>query len=248
MNFLKNLTGDKSSGRTENWYITVERAEGVEDKDRWSKSDTYAKIEFGGKHFKTHTINNSRTPFWNETFNLKEDSNHIKDLHIKLMDDDFGLDDSIGSATISKADLPTISGDEKTVRIPIYKKDQVTGIVVVRLKKMDEAPLSSNQPLSQSHNISSSNYQSQQQPSTYPQQQQQYSQQQPQYSSQQQQPMYSSQQQQPMYSSQQQQPMYSSQQQPFQQNQGPQMMNPQQQQQPYVNPNANDNQYQQKRY
>jgi hypothetical protein len=186
MNLLKDLTGLGSHDKNmENWFITVERAEGVEDKDKWSKTDTYVAVEFGGKNVKTHTINNSRTPFWNETFDLKLEPDHIKDLHIKLMDDDFGKDDPIGSAVVSKGDLPLRSGDERYFRVPVFRKEQTTGVVVVRIKKITGSDLSSShaplnqsqtyqqqsqyqqQPYNQSQGISSGTYQTQYPSSNY---------------------------------------------------------------------------------
>jgi hypothetical protein len=178
MNLLKELTHDKGSHdksshnkHEENWFITIERAEGLEDKDRWSKSDTYVIVEFGGHHERTHTINNNRTPFWNETFNFKLDSDKIKDLHVKLMDDDFGKDDPVGIAIISREDLPFQLGDERYLRVPVFRKEQTTGIIILRIRRMpDENFSSSNAPLGQpqtyqshhgqSQNISSATYSS----------------------------------------------------------------------------------------
>jgi Ca2+-dependent lipid-binding protein len=118
MNFLKQLKNiatdsSSSSGVVQNWYITAERAEGLKDKDFMSKSDPYLKIEFGGKSFRTRTIKNDRSPSWNETFHVKLNSAHAKDIHLSLKDDDIGLDDTIGIATISRAELPTYPGEEK---------------------------------------------------------------------------------------------------------------------------------------
>lgn len=246
---LKNLATHNKNDDTENWYVTVERAEGVEDKDKWSKTDTYVVVEFGGQNLRTHTINNSRTPFWNETFNIKLPSDRFKDLRVRLMDDDFGIDDPIGSAVISKGDLPFNSGDEKYLRVPVFRQEQTTGIIVLRVKKFSDSDQQQHQhqhqhqqqqqqqqqPYSQSHDISSATNYQQQQPSNY--QQQQPS------NYQQQQPMYS-QQQQPMYS--QQQPTNYSQQQHHQ----PQV--PPSTQQPYMGGGTThtnyDSQFQQKKY
>jgi hypothetical protein len=151
MNLLKGsnshdkTTHDKTAhDKHENWFITIERAEGVEDKDRWSKSDTYVMIEFAGHHERTHTINNNRTPFWNETFNLKVDPDKIKDLNVKLMDDDFGKDDPLGLAIISREDLPFELGDERYLRVPVFRKEQTTGIIILRVRRMPDQNLSSS--------------------------------------------------------------------------------------------------------
>jgi hypothetical protein len=154
MNFLKQLKNmatdsSSSSGVVQNWYITAERAEGLKDKDTFSKSDPYLKIEFGGKSFRTRTINNDRSPAWNETFHVKLNSSHAKDINLSLKDDDIGFDDTIGIATVSRADLPTYPGEEKSLRVPIYRKEQISGIVHLRVKLIADV-----QSISQTSNIS----------------------------------------------------------------------------------------------
>jgi len=166
LNKLKNLGSDStgSSGHEVNWYITAEGAEGVKDDDSFSKSDAYLKIEFGGKSVRTRAIKNDRSPNWNETFHFKLRSDQSKDIHIKLMDDDIGFDDGIGSATISRGDLPMYSGEEKFLKIPIYRKDQASGIVRLRVKQIGEGQtVTTQQPIYQSSNVSSTSYPHQQQ-------------------------------------------------------------------------------------
>lgn len=109
----------------------------IVDKDVFSKSDPYLKIEFGGKHVRTHTIKNDRSPSWNETFHFKLNSQNVKDIHLSLKDDDFGIDDSIGTATLSRADLPCYAGEEKSFKVPILRKEQIGGIVYLRVKLID---------------------------------------------------------------------------------------------------------------
>jgi len=118
MNLLKELAhlgsdSKGSSSTTQNWYITAERAEGVKDVDIFSKSDPYLKIEFGGKHFKTKTIKNNLSPYWNETFHFAVSPQHAGDIHLTLMDAEMLLDDHIGKAVVSRADLPAYPGEEK---------------------------------------------------------------------------------------------------------------------------------------
>jgi len=187
MNFfkeLKNLASDVTgnTGPTQNWYITAERAEGLKDKDTFSKSDPYLKIEFGGKHVRTRSIKNDRSPNWNETFHFQLNASNVSDIHIKVMDSDIGLDDAIGTATISRSDLPTRPGEEKFLQVPVSRKEQTSGVVHLRVKQVDDGQVlpSSNQPVNQNSNVSS-----------YPQQQQMSSQSQYTYGSQQQ-PMASS--------------------------------------------------------
>jgi len=212
LHHLKNIASDVtgSSGSSQNWYITAERAEGIHSKDTFSKSDAYLTIEFGGKKVRTRSIKNDLSPSWNETFNFKIPSNSAKDILLTLTDDDFGFDDSIGKATVSKSDLPIQPGEEKCLKIPVYKKEKVNGVVHIRVKHMLDGQSSSQQS---------------QQPVYHQSQQPMYNQPQ--------QPM-NNQSQQPMYNQSQPPPYYN--QNPQFQGQGPPMSNqPQQQQQPYSN-------------
>jgi hypothetical protein len=145
------------------WYITADGADGVNDDDSLSKSDAYLKISFGGKDVRTRAIKNDRSPKWNETFHFKLTPEHINNIHLKLMDDDFGIDDSLGTATISKGDLPIHSGEEKLFKIPMFRKEQASGVVCLRVKRVDEGQNVSQQPVYQSSNVSSTSYPHQQQ-------------------------------------------------------------------------------------
>jgi len=222
LNKIKNIGSDQhsSSGHTEDWYIIVERGEGIRDENAISKSDTYLLIDFGGKHEKTRTIKNNRNPIWNQTFHFKLTPDQAQNLHIKLKDEDIGPDDDLGKTTISRADLPSQIGEEKYFKLPLYHEHQASGVIHIRVKRLiDGQPLQSTQPMYQSSNVSST---------TYPQQTTQ-----PQYFSGQQQPM-SYGQQQPMSYGQQQQPMSYGQ--PYNQGQQGQMNPPQpQSQQQYSN-------------
>jgi hypothetical protein len=162
---LKNFATDSSSssGVPQNWYITAERAEGLKDKDTFSKSDPYLTIEFGGKSVRTRTINNDRSPAWNETFHFKLNSASVKDISLTLKDDDIGFDDLIGVATLSRAELPSFPGEEKSFKVPVYRKEQVGGVVHLRIKLMAD-PQSLSQTNYQTSNVPSSSYYSQQQP------------------------------------------------------------------------------------
>jgi len=170
VNKIKDLASEatgkanSSNANRENWYITVEGAEGVRDDDWFSKADSYVKVEFGGKNFETRSIKNDRSPNWNETFHFQLSPHDVeKGVRITLIDKDWGLDDHLGTATISRGDLPTFSGDEKILSVPIYRKDEVNGIVRLRVKQINEG----QQPLA-----STNQYQSNMSSSYYPQQQQ----------------------------------------------------------------------------
>jgi len=195
MDFLKKVgkelvsdfTGKSSmGGSAETYYVTAVRAEGIKDKDRFTKSDPYLVIDFAGKSVRTRTINNDLSPQWNETFTFNTSSGKVKDIKLKLKDDDVGLDDTIGTAIVSSAEFPLYSGEEKYVQIPVTKKEQIHGIIHLKIKKVG----GQSNPSYNSSSQQSSYVNSQQQPqynSSYPQQN--YSHQQPSY--QQQPPMYS---------------------------------------------------------
>jgi hypothetical protein len=149
-NYMSGSSGSYSSSSSqsgqETWYITAVCAEGIKDKDRFSKSDPYLKIYFGGKTVKTRTIKNDRTPQWNETFSYKLRGGTAKDIQLTLMDSDIGLDDTIGTTTVSIADLPVYSGEEKYLKVPVFRKQQITGIVHLRVKKIIEGVIPYQQP------------------------------------------------------------------------------------------------------
>jgi hypothetical protein len=205
MDFLKKigkevLTGSSSSyshGLDETWYVTAVRAEGIKDKDRFTKSDPYLVIDFGNKSYRTRTIRNDLSPMWNETFTFKLSPSKAKDLYLKLKDDDVGIDDTIGTAVVSRADLPMYSGEEKYIQVAVKKNEEIHGLIHLRIKKIVEGQSSSypsstyqqsSQYSSSSYPIAGSNQQYQQ--SSYPQQPNYQHGGPPQYQQQQQQPYY----------------------------------------------------------
>jgi len=163
---IKNVASDATgnTGPLQTWSITALGAEHIKDEDKFSKSDPYLKIEFGGKHEKTHVIKNERSPQWNETFNFQVHEGHIKDINLKLMDADTLIDDSIGSATIPKLQLPLLPNEEKIFKLPMLKNHQVTGIVNLRVKHDSGQPFSSTLPPPTNNQTSNI------QPTYYPQQ------------------------------------------------------------------------------
>jgi len=152
-----------SYGGSELWYITVERAEGLKDMERFSKSDPYVKLSFAGKTHKTKVIKNDRSPTWNETFeyNVRAGTQHT--IQVKLLDSDVGLDDTIGEATVGGIELPDYSGQEKTIKVIVQRKDQITGVLYLRVKRVNPNMPMHQAPPQQSYG----------QPQGYPQQQQQ---------------------------------------------------------------------------
>jgi len=211
---IKNIGGGeshKSGGSQQDWYITAEGAVGIDDVDHISKSDPYLLIEFGGKEVRTKTVENDRSPSWNQTFHFKLRPDQADRIHLKLRDDDMGFDDGLGHATVSRADLPNL-GEEKTLKVPLFRKEKITAMVTLRVKGMHEG----GQLPYQGTNVQQTHYPQQQFQQPMMNQQQPYGQQQN-YTQQQQQP-YTQQQQQP-YTQQQQQPYTQNQQQPHQQTQ-----------------------------
>jgi len=169
LNKVKDLASDmtgsssSSSGPLETWFITVLGAEGVHDDDDISKSDPYVKLDFGGKSFETRTVHNNRNPQWNQTFQCQLYPNNYKDLQLTLKDKDIGLDDTIGKGTISHAEFPSRSGEEKVVRVTVLDDGQARGVIKLQLKKVIEGQNQSYNPQQQQQMYSQSSY-SQQQP------------------------------------------------------------------------------------
>jgi len=179
MDFIKKMkdeftTSTSSSGHSQDWYVTVVRAEGIKDESFFSRSDPYIKVEFGGKNFRTRALENDRSPDWNQTFHFQLKSDQAQDITLTLMDDDFGFDDHMGRAILSNANLPHYSNEEKFIEVPIKKNDQVTGVIHLRVKLIDnnmQQQQQSNQSTFQSSNIPYQQQQSSQLSSGYQQQQ-----------------------------------------------------------------------------
>jgi len=207
--------GSSSSGPDETWYVTAVRAEGIKDKDRLTKSDPYLVVTLGGKSFRTRTVKNDLSPQWNETFTFKVSKGKSKDIHLKLKDDDYGIDDTIGTAVVSAADLPMYSGEEKIIQIAVKKSEEIHGMVYLRVKKFVEG----EQSYSSHQSTSQSSYQNYPQSSQYQQDRPSYQN----YQQQQQQPSYQNYQQAP--------PSYQSYPQQQYQQQAPYSQPPQYQQQ-----------------
>jgi hypothetical protein len=154
LNKIKNIGGDShtqhSHGLTQDWYITAEKAEGVQDNDMFGKSDAYLRFDFGGKQVRTRSIKNDASPNWNETFHFRILPDAAKDIHLKVLDDDLGFDDGIGHAKISRGDLPMNPGEEKLIKVPIFHKDAVKGMVHLRIKFfIENQPVTTTQPVQQ---------------------------------------------------------------------------------------------------
>jgi len=164
--FTGSSSSSSSSGRLQDWYVTVVRGEGIKDEHFYNRSDPYLKVEFGGKHVKTRTIKQERSPAWNETFHFQLKPDQAGDIVLTLMDDDFGFDDHVGKAVVSKVDLPQYGNQEKTIEAPIYKNNQISGLIYLRVKLVDNS-MQQQQQSNQSFQSSNIPYQS----SNFPQQQ-----------------------------------------------------------------------------
>jgi len=169
VNKIKNLATDAtcSSSAKETWFITAESGEELKFDHKFFKSDPYLKIQFGGKTFKTRTVKNSRSPQWKETFECQLNHHDISDINIKLLDEDIGSDDTIGQATVQKSELPSNSGEERLLRIPLLHKQEVYGTVILRVRKSDDGSSQQHQQYQQNDQ-----YQQQQKYDQYQQHQQ----------------------------------------------------------------------------
>jgi len=178
MNLLEKIKDEftssgSSSGQHQDWYITIVRGEGIKDEHFYARSDPYLKVEFGGKHFKTRTIKHERSPDWNETFHFQVKPAQAQDIVLTLMDDDIGWDDRMGRATVSKGDLPDISNQEKRFEVPIYRNGQVSGLIHLRVKLIDNNMQQQQQSSQSSYQSTNIPYQQQSGNLPYQQQQQQ---------------------------------------------------------------------------
>jgi len=144
-------SSSSGSGSEQDWYITVVRGEGIKDDGFFTRSDPYLKVEFAGKNFRTHALKSERSPDWNETFHFQVKRNQGQDIILTLMDDELGFDGHMGRAVISQEDLPRLSNDEKHFQVPIKKNDQITGLIHLRVKLIDN----NVQQQQQSSNVSS---------------------------------------------------------------------------------------------
>jgi len=135
-NLAADITG--KAGNLQNWYIIVEGVECVKDDESISKIDSYLRIDFGGQSERTRTSKNDNCPNWNETFNFKLHEGHVRDVHIKLLGANSTLNNTIGTSTISNAQLPSTIGEERRLKIPIIHNDEIKGMVNLRIKLMLE--------------------------------------------------------------------------------------------------------------
>merc|ERR1711915_771645 len=80
--------------------ITVHKARDIEKKGMMGKADSYVVLLYGDQKAKSKTIKNNHNPVWNfeAIFNISDKTS--ENLNISVFDEDFGKDDTLGSATL----------------------------------------------------------------------------------------------------------------------------------------------------
>ncbi|XP_057705231.1 cytosolic phospholipase A2 delta [Corythoichthys intestinalis] len=94
--------------------VTVLRAENIRSADYCSEADCYVTLAFPPAIvFKTNTVNNSRNPEWNQTFDFKLLSHLKTTLQINLYDEDTMYDDVIQRFVF---DISTLNVGKKEIK------------------------------------------------------------------------------------------------------------------------------------
>merc|ERR1712106_320884 len=80
--------------------LTVFKAHNIEKKGNFGKADPYVKITLDKQKAKSATVKNNHNPEWNfkAAFDINEST--TENITIAVFDDDFGKDDSLGSAIV----------------------------------------------------------------------------------------------------------------------------------------------------
>jgi Ca2+-dependent lipid-binding protein len=113
--------------------VYLDRIANLRDSDTLGKSDPYVKFELEQDNFvfdkgfgkqTSSKKKNDLNPEYGETFTFKgvPSMNNIV-LHVKVMDDDIGFDDEIGSAKISMEKLGLTKVPKEIERVIDHKKD-----------------------------------------------------------------------------------------------------------------------------
>jgi len=123
----------ESSNNRAEWLLTIVDAQTIKKGDYLSKSDPYILIKSGHQTFKTKMVKNSEVPIWNEQFRL----NGTNDVELLLMDADVVKDDQIGRTDLQQERLMRVGMDEEDINLPILMKNQETGKIHLRVRKLD---------------------------------------------------------------------------------------------------------------
>ena len=86
-------------------YFTLVGVKDLEKSDYIGKSDPYALIYYKEEVFKSETISNNLNPVWNLAITIDIDLIENDELNIKIFDEDYDIDDSLGSVSLRVKDL-----------------------------------------------------------------------------------------------------------------------------------------------
>ena len=79
--------------------ITVHKARDIEKKGMMGKADPYVVLLYGDQQAKSKTIKNNHNPEWEYTAKFHIKPENTDSISISVFDEDFGKDDTLGSAT-----------------------------------------------------------------------------------------------------------------------------------------------------
>merc|ERR1711915_247800 len=80
--------------------INVHKARDIEKKGMMGKADSYVVLLYGDQRAKSKTIKNNHNPKWEYTSNFHIKPENEDSISISVFDEDFGKDDTLGSATL----------------------------------------------------------------------------------------------------------------------------------------------------
>merc|ERR1712142_1191389 len=80
--------------------ITVHKARDIEKKGMMGKADPYVVLLYGDQQEKSKTIKNNHNPEWEYTAKFQIKPENTDSISISVFDEDFGKDDTLGSATL----------------------------------------------------------------------------------------------------------------------------------------------------
>jgi len=100
---IKKQTGD---GQFDKLTFTLHSAWKLENKDRFGKSDPFAKIRYGSQVSRTKTIDNELNPIWEHQVTFNVDESSPSNIEVEFYDDDYGgKEEYLGKAVINIAEV-----------------------------------------------------------------------------------------------------------------------------------------------
>merc|ERR1719186_1237737 len=101
----ENSEPDNAHLRPGEIILTVHKARQIEKKGYFGKADPYVFLSLGNQQFKSKTVKNEHNPEWELISKFSVDEYSPNQINISVFDDDFGKDDSLGSATLDINDI-----------------------------------------------------------------------------------------------------------------------------------------------